>query len=335
MTNAGFDTGWILLADKDPYAALGVSLVAEEKRILKRYRHIAKLLHPDAQVGKSELARQFASQVFARIINPAYQRLKQENTRKEALATMRFKVRRMTKAGKLTPSFESAQQLLRIPEPEVDVFYENTLTQLSNSQFKTPEAFHQTLYQISQLNLIFLRRKMGDAIIREKRVGLVAANTKIKPQEAETAAPTPPEPPVINYAERYGVRALTYLKQQNYVSARQELQEALKIEPNNIEYHSMIGQAYLMEKKFGMAKAHLKRAIQLRPGHPIAVKYMARLEQLQSASLTKQSATNRAPKVPQKVPAKTPPKPSSRSSAPKSQQPKQGWLSRLLASIRG
>lgn len=283
MTNPGFDTAWITWAERDPYAALGVSIAADDRRILKRYRQVAKLLHPDAQVGKDQVAAEFANDVITRIINPAYQRLKQEKTRSEALATMRFRVRRLANNQGLEPSFESAQQLLRIPEAEVDVFYENTLTQLADVQFASPQIFHQSLTQIGQLNLIFLRRKMGDVIIREKRTGLVASTQQ--PERRE------PEPPPINYAEKYRIRALTYLQQQNYDLALLELRDALKIEPNNVEFHSLIAQVYFMQQKYGMAKAHLKRTLQLHPNHPVAQKYFQRLEQLSPAAKTRPQRT--------------------------------------------
>ncbi|MEM9977671.1 MAG: DnaJ domain-containing protein, partial [Cyanobacteria bacterium P01_D01_bin.2] len=52
MTNAkSFQDEWITAAEKDPYAALGLSLNAEDRRILKRYHQVAKLLHPDVQAG--------------------------------------------------------------------------------------------------------------------------------------------------------------------------------------------------------------------------------------------------------------------------------------------
>ncbi|NEP20018.1 MAG: tetratricopeptide repeat protein [Leptolyngbya sp. SIO4C1] len=279
FTNAGFDSDWIGLAEKDPYAVLGISVTAEERRILKRYRQIAKVLHPDALREQDTAIQTFASQVLSRIVNPAYQRLKQEKTRSEALATMRFRVRRLARADQLQPTFESAQQLLRIPEPEVDVFYENTLSRIAEVQFTSAAAFHESLEQLSQLNTVFLRRKMGDIVIREKRTGLIA--TSAKQSDAVVEDSTEAETPTINYAEKYGIRARTYLTQQNYEMAVQELREALKLEPNNTEFHSMIGQAYFVQKKYGMARAHLKRAAELNPNHPIVQKYLRMVSQAQ------------------------------------------------------
>lgn len=280
MTNAkSFQDEWITVAEKDPYAALGLSLNAEDRRILKRYRQIAKLLHPDVQAGSSAPISQISEQLIAKVINPAYQRLKQERSRSEALANMRFRVRQLDRQGKLTPSFESAQQLLRIPEAEVEVFYENTVNQLTLNQFDSTDEFATVLSGLSQLNLAFLHRKISQPI-RSKRTGLVPVDAPQTSSDADPKSETaaPPEPPVINYAEKYGIRARTYLSQRNYDLAIQELREALKITPNSIELHSMLGQAYLMKKSYGMARVHLKRVLELSPNHTIALKYSQVLE---------------------------------------------------------
>lgn len=311
MTNAkSFQDEWITVAEKDPYAALGLSLNAEDRRILKRYRQIAKLLHPDVQAGSNAPISQASEQLIAKVINPAYQRLKQDKSRSEALANMRFRVRQLDRQGKLTPSFESAQQLLRIPEAEVEVFYENTVNQLIINQFNSTDEFAIVLSGLSQLNLVFLHRKISQPI-RTKRTGLVPVNAP--QQSTETAAKPeetpPPDPPVINYAEKYGIRARTYLSQRNYDLAIQELREALKITPNAVELHSMLGQAYLMKKSYGMARAHLKRVLELNPNHSIALKYSQVLE---SRVAEKRKAESQA--------AQPEPKPSS----------EQPWFKRIL-----
>lgn len=273
MTNAKpFQDEWIAAAERDPYAALGLSLNAEDRRILKRYHQIAKLLHPDVQSGSSSSISQAAEQLIAKVINPAYQRLKQEKSRSETLANMRFRVRQLDRQGKLTPSFESAQQLLRIPEAEVEVFYENTVNQLATRQFDSVNEFGAVVSGLSQLNLAFIHRTISKPI-RPKRTGLVAVAPGPAAEETPAEDSKPSEPPVINYAEKYGIRARTYLNQRNYDLAIQELREALKIVPNGIELHSMLGQAYLMKKSYGMARAHLKRVLELNPNHSVALKY--------------------------------------------------------------
>ncbi|MEM8611240.1 MAG: tetratricopeptide repeat protein [Cyanobacteria bacterium P01_H01_bin.105] len=310
MTNVkSFQDEWITVAEKDPYAALGLSLNAEDRRIFKRYHQIAKLLHPDVQAASDAPISKASEPLIAKVINPAYHRLKQDKSRSEVLANMRFRVRQLDRQGKLTPSFESAQQLLRIPEAEVEVFYENTVNQLIANQFDSVDEFAAALSGLSQLNLAFLHRKISKPI-RPKRTGLVAVDPN--PSEEEETTPEEsktPDPPVINYAEKYGIRARTYLNQGNYDLAIQELREALKIVPNGIELHSMLGQAYLMKKSYGMARAHLKRVLELNPQHSVALKYSQVLEKRMAE---KRKAANQVVKS---------------ESRP---EPKQPWFKKLL-----
>ncbi len=290
MTNAkSFQDEWITAAEKDPYAALGLSLNAEDRRILKRYRQVAKLLHPDVQAANDGPINQASEPLIAKVINPAYQRLKQEKSRSEVLANMRFRVKQLERQGKLKPSFESAQQLLRIPEAEIEVFYENTVNHLTARQFDSAVEFAIVLSGLSQLNLAFLHRKISKPI-RAKRTGLVAVESSSALEEdTKSEEPKAPAPPVINYAEKYGIRARTYLNQGNYELAIQELREALKIIPNGIELHSMLGQAYLMQKSYGMARVHLKRVLELNPNHPVAIKYSQVLEKRMAEKQKSQS----------------------------------------------
>lgn len=294
MDHPPFSQDW-LKHFTDPYAVLGVSLAADERRILKRYRQVAKLLHPDAQVQQhAGGGEEFANQVFARLVNPAYQRLKSDKSRSEILATLRFKVRRLSREESLKATCDSAQKLLAIAEPEVEVFYEQALLELSAHQHETPAEFDRITRQIGELNLIYLRRKMGDTIIREKRTGLVAASS-LQQTPVTTPAPgaDPKAPP--NYAERHAKRAQEYLKNRNYPAAIQELKDAVKIEPKSSLYHCLLGQAYLLNQLPGMAKVHFKQALRLNPANEVALKYA---RQLQIDASTLPSPTGAAPATP-------------------------------------
>ena len=44
----------------------------------------------------------------------------------------------------------------------------------------------------------------------------------------------------------------------------------------------MLGQAYFIQKKYGMAKVHLKRAGELNPRHPVVQKYLHLVEPVRS-----------------------------------------------------
>ena len=311
MSEAELFTELMSLIEVDPFALIGVSVSADEKRIAKRYRQIAKQLHPDALAsGQSAggMVQAIAAQVIARIVNPSYQKLKHENGRQESLATVRFKVRRLIRTEKLVPTFQSAQQLVEVADDGVDIFYEQSLTWLAGNQFQSLQELHTYSLEISQLNLIFLSRKLENLVIRPKRAGLMSA---VVTPTAVVPAPTIAKPdnssapasdgaiavsaePEIDYARKHTDRAKTYLTQQNYGMAVQELREALKISPQNPEIHSMIGQAYYKQNMSGMAKTYFRQALKLKPGHKVALKYSKLLGMSTDDSIRPTPATSKA-----------------------------------------
>jgi curved DNA-binding protein CbpA len=276
MKQSAFSPDW-LKTFTDPYAILGVSVAADERRILKRYREVAKQLHPDMQFNQPAEQQKFVSEVLAKLVNPAYQRLKQDKGRNEVLATLRFKVRRLSRNSQLQATSKIAQKLMDIPEPEVDVFYEQALAKLGTGQYTSLQTFEVNTQRISELNLIYLRRKMGDPVIREKRTGLVSASTITASPATPADVPKEAKSPAVNYAERHFRRAQEYLKAKNTTAAIQELKDALKIEPKNSNYHCLLGQAYLLNQLPGMAKVHIKQALLLNPNQPVAQKYARHL----------------------------------------------------------
>ncbi|WP_035985113.1 J domain-containing protein [Leptolyngbya sp. KIOST-1] len=296
MPHAAFSPEW-LNRFTDPYALLGVSVAADERRILKRYRAVAKQLHPDALINATPELQQFAGQVLPKLVNPAYQRLKQDKGRNEVLATLRFKVRRLSRDQPLNPTAEQSKQLLAIPEAEVDVFYEQAVDRLCDRQYETVANFERFTQQLSELNLVYLRRKMGAPVIREKRTGLMS--TASIPR---SPAPLPADPPSdgkstsgLMYAERHYSRAQEYLKGKNIQAAIQELKDALKIDPQNSSYHCLIGQAYLLSQLTGMAKVHFKQALRLNPNNAVALKYAQQLKISMSETQPRRAETATTP----------------------------------------
>lgn len=343
MPKAELFTELTNLVDVDPFALLGISVSADEKRIVKRYRQIAKQLHPDALTSTHDsqsLAQPFdgstkastsasmekqldpaiAAQVIARIVNPSYQKLKHENGRQEMLSTLRFRVRRLSRTEKLIPTFHNARTLANISDIEVDIFYEQALSELAQSQFRSIETLHAHALEISQLNLVFLLRKMENVTIRAKRTGLIinprtptaasslgsvlsvaALPTGLssgREAAAETAA-TAAIAPAIDYAHKHTIRAITYLSQKSYGSAIRELREALKLTPQNPELHSMIGQVYYKQNLSGMAKTHFRQALKLKPTHQTAQKY-GKLLGISAADAAHRSTPEKAPKTPKR-----------------------------------
>ncbi|MEA5447696.1 J domain-containing protein [Leptolyngbya sp. CCNP1308] len=276
MPHAAFTPEW-LNRYTDPYALLGVSVAADERRILKRYRVVAKQLHPDALVEVPAELRLLADQVLPKLVNPAYQRLKQDKGRNEVLATLRFKVRRLSRDQQIQPTSKPGKYLLDVAEAEVDVFYEQAVDQLCGRQYESLADFETCTQQLSEINLVYLRRKMGAPVIREKRTGLVAAATISSEPLADLPANDARASSGLAYAERHFGRAQEYLKGKNIQAAIQELKDALRIDPQNSSYHCLMGQAYLLQKLPGMAKVHFKQALRLNPKNAVALKYARQL----------------------------------------------------------
>jgi len=254
----------------DPYAILGVAVTADDRRVQKRYRNVASLLHPDKYISTDATTRDFASQMLARLVNPAYEKLKQEKDRKENIALLRFTVRRLSRETPLNPKSKLAQDLIQHPAAEVDVFYEQAIVQLAETQYQQLDQFESITQQITELNLVYLQLKMGEFFVREKRTGLVAA-AEAKPIQFTPAAKD--EVVTESYAQRHYRRAQEYGKKGNWQQAVQELRDAIKIEADKSEYHALLGLAYLQQNLQGMAAVYLKQALKLNPQDALALKY--------------------------------------------------------------
>lgn len=274
MSQTSFSPEWLNQLS-DPYAVLGLSVAADERRVLKRYHTVAKLLHPDSLLAADPDTKALASQLLARLVNPAYQRLKQEKERSETMALLRLRVRRINRDEPLSPQCPLAEQLLRLPVQKADIFYEQAVAGLSDSQYQQLDQFESITQQLSELNLVYLSLKMGEPVIREKRTGIVSAAqakpVEFAPSQTETAQVA------INYAQRHYVRAQEYAKKANWAQVVAELRDAIRLEPNRSEYHSLLAKAYLMQNLVGMAKVHFRQALKFNPQDPLALQYKDRL----------------------------------------------------------
>lgn len=273
MSQIPFSTDW-LKKFSDPYAVLGLSVSADDRRVLKRYRAVAKLLHPDGYTTADPADRNLASQLFAHLISPAYQKLKQDKGRAESLALLRVHVRRMNHEAPLLPQSDPARQLIKTPMHSVDVFYEQAIAQLADSQYQPLGQFEPITQQLTELNLVYLQLKMGEPV-RPKPTGLVPAE-QIKRETAASADPK--QQSNGNYAQRHYVRAQEYMKKESWSMAVQELRDAIRLEPTKSEFHSLLAKAYFMQNLTGMATVHFRQALKLNPQDSLALEYAKKLK---------------------------------------------------------
>lgn len=274
MPQTTFSPDWLNQFASDPYAVLGLSVAADERRILKRYHAIAKLLHPDSYAADPTL-RDLAEQLLKRLINPAYHQLKQEKVRSEVVALLRLRARSLSPEEALLPKSDIAQQLVRVSAQEVDVFYEQAIANLADSQLQPIGQFEYITQQLTELNLLYLHLKSGELPFREKRSGIVSA-TQAKPAQF-TPSPTETAHVAVNYAQKHYRRAQEYAKKGVWAQVVVELRDAIRLEPDRSEYHSLLATAYLMQNLTGMAKVHFRQALKFNPNDPLALRYAARL----------------------------------------------------------
>jgi curved DNA-binding protein CbpA len=275
MAPTSFSNDW-LKTFSDPYAVLGLSVAADDRRVLKRYRTVAKQLHPDVYQSADDSTKFLAGQLLARLINPAYQRLKQDSGRAEVMATLRFRVRRAAKDGPTAPQGNAAQRLLTVPSHSLETFYEEAIADLAEQQYQQLEQFEACTIQLGELNLVYLQLKMGEPLLREKRSGIVpqkeAQPIQFTPVSAEERRPE------LSYAQRHYLRAQEYIKKQNWSMAVQELRDAIRLEPETSQFHAVLARVYMVQNLQGMAKVHFRQALKLDPKNELALKYAAQFD---------------------------------------------------------
>ncbi|MEB3295636.1 MAG: J domain-containing protein [Synechococcales bacterium] len=272
-----FSPNWLTWLS-DPYAVLGLSVAADDQRVMKRYRVIAKRLHPDRYINASAGERDLATQVLAQLINPAYDQIKDEKGRKELAALMRLQARQRMKAG-TSAQGDLARALIQQPLQSVDTFYEQKVTELAETQFQPIEQMVAVTQQLLELNQVYLQLKQGDTGLREKRTGLISSPTtpipevKVPPIE-EKVAPT-------DYSQRHYDRAKQYAENGNWEFALKELKDALRLNPKSSDCHALLGYIYLRQNSVGtiaMAKVHIRQALKLNPNHDLAKRFAAKLD---------------------------------------------------------
>jgi curved DNA-binding protein CbpA len=260
----------------DPYAVLGISVVADEKRILKRYRQVAKMLHPDRYILSEHSGQEVAEQLIARLVNPAYAKLKQEASRRDILALLRLQARRLIRTGTFVPQSDVARELMRQSVQTADRFYEQALCRLAEQQFQPIEQFSEVTQQLSELNLIYFQLKLGDLWLREKRTGLISGSvvaplSPTVPRESpQTVTINPPQTLQISYARRHYERAKQYVQHGFLLQAIQELKDAIRMEARTSEYHALLSYVYWRQRMPGAAKAYCRQALKLNPDNPLA-----------------------------------------------------------------
>ncbi len=260
----------------DCHAVLGVAIDADFKEIRQRYLKIARRLHPDSTAVKEEVERQKANDLFSKLVNPAYEKFTTERSRAEYLVLLKDISRRVKQEQNPPLQHESSQELAKTNN--IENIYKTALYKLVLNQYDDLERVTQVIAQISELNLVYLMRHADKAFPSASHP--FPSNIRKSPEESKQAPPQQPdEPAQESLVEQYLRRAQKLMEKNNFPHARVELQDALKLEPNNAIGHSLIGIVYLKQNQLTMARVHINKALQLSPTEPMALRSKQVLEE--------------------------------------------------------
>lgn len=257
----------------DYHAILGVPLGASTEQVRQRYLAIAHRLHPDTCKAEGTQAKEQASQLLSKLVNPAYEKLGKNRSRTDYLLTLSQMGKTLAEEqGKLTLTNELAKQLERETE-NTDLTYRKLLQSLIKKQYEDLNIILEKIGQISELNLVYLKKMGGHELQQKKQIPFKANTTnsdnseKFTPGKGNSEKATPGEEE-ISPMTRYIRRAREAIEQENWSKAILELRDALKITPNDSTCYSLLGLIYLKQNQLTMAKIHIDKAYQIDPKNP-------------------------------------------------------------------
>lgn len=267
----------------DHYALLGMPLFSEGKDVRKSYLKIARRLHPDSAALNSS-DKQFAEQLLSKLINPAWECLVQEKSKIEYDLVLRLKAKEAAGNPDSTEGLSAMAQAL-LNKSDVELEYRALVQSLTAKQFEHLSQCEELTAQISELNLVYLIKTEGNSTSGSSKPMKPMAT----PEAPETSTTKPPINPYVarqSLADPYFNRAEIAFKRQNYPQAVLELRDALKLEPNNGRFHSLLGMVYLEQKQGTMARIHFDKALSLDASDSMALMGKQMLQKMTSKSST-------------------------------------------------
>jgi Tfp pilus assembly protein PilF len=87
-----------------------------------------------------------------------------------------------------------------------------------------------------------------------------------------------------DFVRQYIRRAEDLMNKNRFQEAIKELRDAIKIDPNSVRCQTLLGRIYLKQNQLTMAKVHLNQARKLDPENLDMMKAMADLQKLEKAA---------------------------------------------------
>lgn len=278
----------------DCHAILGVPVTADANTIRKRYLKLARRLHPDSFVNQDQSYKELATQLFSKLVGPAYNTLCQEQERKEYLLLIQLKGKQAIQENFPVQALGSAAQSL-LQSGNLDQLYQETLEALAASQYDDLSRSPEVIGELSELNLVYLMRQSGQRLSTTSSAAPMgtassASESNVSPANPNAAAAAAQA--AMNMGTNPGTRSTTssvdsYLRRaeesisaKDYRSATLDLRDALRVAPGDSRCHALMGSLYLAQNNLAMARISVKRALELDPKDPRALRDKQRLEKL-------------------------------------------------------
>jgi tetratricopeptide (TPR) repeat protein len=198
-------------------------------------------------------------------------------------------------------SSDPARQLAG--SPNVEQLYRTMILKIAETQYDSLAKAVQIIGYVSELNLVYLMRTAGKKFDKAPPPPASSKVTSKNSENTDTTilqnAANKEETSISNYLRR----AQELMKKNQFAQARVELQDAIKLAPNNSRCHSLIGVVYLKQNQTTMAKVHFDRALQLDPNDQMASEGKRKIEQVmgqKSGTAVKTAPPTQASKQPEK-----------------------------------
>ncbi len=272
----------------DYHAILGLPIGASSDQVRKRYLQITRVLFPDLRTLPTEEENQIADQLLSKFVNPAYENLfKNKSARSEHLLILQQIATRVSQEGTVKLKSKKAQQLAQNKDQiNIELIYKKYLNTIVKKEYQNLNQALKNIALISEFNLVYLMLKNGQIQVEEVKTAETETSKSTKPQQLETPPSKnieqeiSPEEKVGKLVAPYLRRGKQFIDKQDYSKGIMELREALKIDPQNSQAHTLLGLAYVKQGQLGMAKIHVNKALQLDPNNEMALEGKQVLQKL-------------------------------------------------------
>ena len=101
----------------------------------------------------------------------------------------------------------------------------------------------------------------------------------------------------VDMGESHYKMAQASISTRDYTTALKHMLEAVRLKPNNPDYHRTLGEVYMYKKAWEQAEQHLQKALELRPGdpevqHTLGALYFSMQRWDESAAMFRKAADN-------------------------------------------